>query len=129
MVTENKTWMEAQSHCRRYHTDLASVRKKDENAQLQALTQNSRAWIGVYRDSWVWSDGGQPSFKNWASTAPTTRYSDACVVLNNGTWVNQGCHNKYKFVCYNGEFSEFSSNSGGLHTVQFLPNFNNVMYI
>ncbi|XP_045886735.1 uncharacterized protein LOC123957741 [Micropterus dolomieu] len=51
-VNDLKTWSEAQSYCREHYTDLASVRNRTENAQINKLAQYKPIWIGLYRDSW-----------------------------------------------------------------------------
>ena len=35
LVTEQKSWFEAQSYCRQHHTDLVSVRSPAENQELR----------------------------------------------------------------------------------------------
>ncbi|KAF3837337.1 hypothetical protein F7725_004801, partial [Dissostichus mawsoni] len=53
------------AYCRERHTDLARVRNQLDNEALQALTLSFRTWIGLNAESWVWSDGREPSFIPW----------------------------------------------------------------
>ncbi|TNN31552.1 C-type lectin domain family 2 member D11 [Liparis tanakae] len=58
------TWTEAQTFCRREHTDLVTVNTAEENLKLT----NKKGWIGLYREGsdWKWSRGGEKaSFFNW----------------------------------------------------------------
>uniref|UniRef100_A0AAX7VT17 C-type lectin domain-containing protein n=1 Tax=Astatotilapia calliptera TaxID=8154 RepID=A0AAX7VT17_ASTCA len=70
-VGVSKSWRDAQSYCRDHYTDLASVRNQSEIPQLKAIA-TSTAWIGLYRNSWKWSDGSTLSFTNWFPNAPST---------------------------------------------------------
>ncbi|XP_041812433.1 lymphocyte antigen 75-like [Chelmon rostratus] len=100
-VAELKTWEEAQSYCREHYTDLASVRNQAENDQIRKMTKdNAYTWIGLYRDSWKWSDGSTHSFANWATNAPSVTYSHSCAVSNFGKWQNADCNMPRNFVCY-----------------------------
>uniref|UniRef100_A0A3B3WSB8 C-type lectin domain-containing protein n=1 Tax=Poecilia mexicana TaxID=48701 RepID=A0A3B3WSB8_9TELE len=66
-----QSWTEAQSFCRQHYTDLASVRHLADNEAVQGLVQRA-AWMGLYRDSWKWADGGNSSFRNWNRDEPNS---------------------------------------------------------
>uniref|UniRef100_A0A671Q0I5 Macrophage mannose receptor 1-like n=1 Tax=Sinocyclocheilus anshuiensis TaxID=1608454 RepID=A0A671Q0I5_9TELE len=63
-VQQSMSWRNAQSFCRANHTDLSTVRSQSENQQIQQLI-NTGVWIGLFRDSWEWSDKSTSSFRNW----------------------------------------------------------------
>ncbi|XP_051245138.1 macrophage mannose receptor 1-like isoform X2 [Dicentrarchus labrax] len=96
-VNESKTWSEAQSYCREHYTDLASVRNQAENDQIENMNQNRSVWIGLYRDSWKWSDGSPTSFTYWNNNEPNGDY--ACAVIHNGRWEDYDCDTTLYFVC------------------------------
>ncbi|XP_049326012.1 C-type mannose receptor 2-like [Astyanax mexicanus] len=58
---------EAHSYCREHHTDLASVRNENERQQINAAGNGVNFWIGLYKDSWKWSDQSSSSFRYWES--------------------------------------------------------------
>uniref|UniRef100_A0A3Q4GPC1 C-type lectin domain-containing protein n=1 Tax=Neolamprologus brichardi TaxID=32507 RepID=A0A3Q4GPC1_NEOBR len=89
-VGVSKSWRDAQSYCRDHYTDLASVRNQSESQQLKAIA-TSTAWIGLYRNSWKWSDGSTLSFTSWFSTSPSTLVTASC---------DQACGVTYPFICY-----------------------------
>ncbi|XP_014186699.2 putative C-type lectin domain family 20 member A, partial [Haplochromis burtoni] len=71
LVNESRSWSAAQSYCRTYHTDLTSIRSKEEKSNI-TLTLNGSGvqyvWIGLYRDPWsFWSDNTTSTFTNWMS--------------------------------------------------------------
>ncbi|KAE8277576.1 E-selectin CD62 antigen-like family member E Endothelial leukocyte adhesion molecule 1 [Larimichthys crocea] len=58
LINKTMTWTEAQNYCRTNYTDLASVRNMTENQKIQDLKgTEDKVWIGLFRDSWKWSDG------------------------------------------------------------------------
>ncbi|XP_055032694.2 putative C-type lectin domain family 20 member A [Misgurnus anguillicaudatus] len=65
-----RTWHDAQIYCRQTFTDLAIIRNQNDNNVLNVAT--NYAWIGMFRDSWKWSDGTNVSAYpiNWASSEP-----------------------------------------------------------
>lgn len=106
-VNDLKTWSEAQSYCREHYTDLASVRNRTENAQINKLAQNQIIWIGLYRDSWKWSDGSRTSWM--VPFIPPGNINSPCVYLNAGQWANQRCDVAFYFICEIGEFVSYTS--------------------
>lgn len=101
-VNVNMTWMEARQYCRGRHTDLASVRNMAENRRLQVLVPTGqRAWIGLSRESWKWSDGTGSAFSFWMSGEPSkTRQNCAAANMkDSGRWQNFCCTEKKPSVC------------------------------
>ncbi|XP_063736663.1 macrophage mannose receptor 1-like [Eleginops maclovinus] len=98
------TWPEAQSYCREHHTDLASVRNQTENQQIvELLHERGDYWIGLYRDSWKWSDGSPSSFRYWREKEPNCRDPNVCVAAdfyNSGKWEDLDCGVMKPFICY-----------------------------
>ncbi|KAJ7997494.1 hypothetical protein DPEC_G00229610 [Dallia pectoralis] len=65
LVTQPKTWYQAQSYCREHYTDLAVVRDQTENQAIFNISQNAGytcnwLWIGLYRTG-SWSNKGNSS--------------------------------------------------------------------
>nr|XP_021333404.1 C-type mannose receptor 2 [Danio rerio]CAH68844.1 novel protein similar to lectins [Danio rerio] len=89
-VTEQMTWIDAQTYCRKYHSDLSTVTK--EEAQL--LSSNTDAtysfsWIGLYEDpdradEWIWSGGQVEEVDNWDTDQPDDS-SENCISLKQFT--------------------------------------------
>lgn len=104
-VNVSETWVNAQSYCRVKHTDLASVRNQSENEQLKMMLNNSPTWIGLYRNSWMWSDGSAYSFPNWAPNKPLSDDTYSCGTIYLEKWHNSACNGYNYFLCYTGELS------------------------
>lgn len=117
LVEEAKTWTEAQRYCKEKYTDLASVRNKQDLAQLNNLIgSNSYVWIGLHTDpeAWRWSlenqdyyGEGEAGFRKWANGEPNGQaYNKVCAVMfKNGYWVDGHCTTTLPFICYNGKNS------------------------
>ncbi|XP_064877219.1 macrophage mannose receptor 1-like [Oncorhynchus nerka] len=105
LIQENKAWIDAQSYCRQYHTDLVSVRNQTENTEIEKKI-SLPVWIGLFLDSWRWSDQSDSSFRNWQSRWLTTDQTCNCTLVSPFTasdytkWINQPCDSIYAFICY-----------------------------
>ncbi|XP_051981798.1 C-type mannose receptor 2-like [Xyrauchen texanus] len=101
-INELRTWRDAQSYCRLYHTELVSVRNQEENLQIQHLIpKGTLVYIGLFQDPYVWSDNSNSSFRNWASQQPdATRECVAMQITENKQWGDQDCRNLRPFFCY-----------------------------
>nr|XP_055057218.1 C-type mannose receptor 2-like [Misgurnus anguillicaudatus] len=104
IINDVKNWTDAQSYCRQYHTDLAFVHNSREQLQLYAAVVDfwKWAWIGLFLDSWQWSDQWNLAFRNWAPGQQFQRLGD-CVAMSttdSGKWVQYSCDQKYHFICH-----------------------------
>ncbi|XP_073725572.1 C-type mannose receptor 2-like [Misgurnus anguillicaudatus] len=101
------SWRKAQIFCRQHHTDLTSVRNQIENQQIQKIMEDkdiSEVWIGLFSDSWEWSDKSESGFRYWMSGQPDNRGgSEDCtsVVVNmQEIWNDIKCSFSQSFVCH-----------------------------
>ncbi|XP_013127263.1 C-type mannose receptor 2-like isoform X1 [Oreochromis niloticus] len=104
-INNPMTWANAQSYCRVHYTDLASVRNMTENQKIDNLVPGGvRVWIGLFRESWKWTDGSNYSFTYWKTKEPNNMNgTETCVAANfeeNAKWENWTCDRKKEFVCY-----------------------------
>ncbi|XP_053361471.1 lymphocyte antigen 75-like [Clarias gariepinus] len=100
-VTTKKTWKKALSYCRKFHTDLAFMGNLTDNDAMQkiAYVQGS-SWIGMYRNTWNWSDKTQTSDLLWLPGQPTNAYpTDYCAVLDNRMFSETKCDELHYFFC------------------------------
>ncbi|XP_066513121.1 macrophage mannose receptor 1-like [Hoplias malabaricus] len=102
-MNEKKTWHDAQSYCREHYTDLVTVRNQTENQEIWGLSHNNDdVWIGLFNDSWQWSDQSNSSFRYWRSGPDyygKNEQQQCAVVTGDGQWTNLTCDNKLPFIC------------------------------
>uniref|UniRef100_A0A673LZR2 C-type lectin domain-containing protein n=1 Tax=Sinocyclocheilus rhinocerous TaxID=307959 RepID=A0A673LZR2_9TELE len=109
LVQQLMNWRNAQSFCRTNHMDLSSVRKQSENQQIQQLMSTggvTAVWIGLFRDSWEWSDKSTSSFRNWAPPEPQSTENATVLVISGsirGQWEDWPCNTQFTFVCQEGK--------------------------
>uniref|UniRef100_A0A8B9H3C8 C-type lectin domain-containing protein n=1 Tax=Astyanax mexicanus TaxID=7994 RepID=A0A8B9H3C8_ASTMX len=105
-INETKTWCEAQRYCREHHTDLASVRNETERWQVHDAGSGVNFWIGLFKDSWKWSDQSNSSFRCWNFTQPDNNDLTKCAaasVKDQGQWHDIKCDEQYPFICHESE--------------------------
>ncbi|XP_059210663.1 C-type mannose receptor 2-like [Centropristis striata] len=101
-IDEIKTWPQAQSYCRELYTDLVSGLDQLNDTKFKEERQQHEGdlWIGLFRDSWRWSDGSSFSFRDWDPELQNTAGKECAVILSNGTWKPEDCGVKQPFFCY-----------------------------
>ncbi|XP_057685320.1 macrophage mannose receptor 1-like isoform X2 [Corythoichthys intestinalis] len=105
LVEKNLTWYDAQSSCQGNKSELATISSEPENHKIKLLLAGRhKAWLGLKRDSWKWSDGSGFAFSHWQNGEPASESdNDVCVVANfsNGAqWKNHNCDSQLPFICY-----------------------------
>lgn len=97
------SWKEAQSYCQENYSDLFTVKNRDVNLQLtETIQQYPCAWIGLFRDSWKWSD--QTSLDSplpWAEGQPDNAFdNEICGAVDDGAQVtDERCSRQLFFFC------------------------------
>ncbi|XP_026010643.1 lactose-binding lectin l-2-like [Astatotilapia calliptera] len=107
-----KTWTDAESSCQTLGGNLASFHSTAEYTFIRELTRTaagsySTAWVGgndrETETMWMWSDGSQFDFPNWAKGEPNDyKGREDCMTINNGgqDYVNDAwCNTNTPFVC------------------------------
>uniref|UniRef100_A0A8C4DN73 C-type lectin domain-containing protein n=1 Tax=Dicentrarchus labrax TaxID=13489 RepID=A0A8C4DN73_DICLA len=97
VITNALCWPEAQNYCREHHTDLVSGLNQLHDTDLKNKIQSqSMLWIGLFRDTWRWSDGSNSSFRNWNLELFKDDDSKKCAkcAMLNGKWDSDD----YRFV-------------------------------
>ncbi|XP_049425181.1 C-type mannose receptor 2-like [Epinephelus fuscoguttatus] len=99
-----KTWPQAQNYCRKRHTDLVSGDQQLEDDEFKREYKSDNwVWIGLFRDSWRWSDGSSFSFRYGGPQFNDDSGSERCAVtmLNDGgRWRDEDCDETKPFFCY-----------------------------
>ncbi|XP_034020429.1 C-type mannose receptor 2-like [Thalassophryne amazonica] len=109
-INQEKTWEDAQNHCREKHTDLATVMSmEDVTSLLNAASENTgntrEAWIGLKNDgnfTWRWSlPGVDGKETNWDVNQPDNPRKENCGTMwKSGKWNNLVCSEMRNFICY-----------------------------
>ncbi|KAI5630425.1 secretory phospholipase A2 receptor-like, partial [Silurus asotus] len=118
VISQYKTWTEAQTYCREHYTDLISVRNESEHNKIRSLLYShnyyNSFWIGLYRTR-SWSDKSNSSFNYWKPGQPDNyAQNEFCttVAFNNdvyyyyndqssyGKWTDENCDKALPFLCY-----------------------------
>ncbi|KAK2899958.1 C-type mannose receptor 2-like [Channa argus] len=108
VISDKMTWPQAQNYCRVNHTDLISgLDQLDHCAKSGSDMSETNMWIGLFRATWMWSDGSSFSFRYWESLSTNDLVDGkddkkcATTVLNRaGKWSFNDCNSKKPFICY-----------------------------
>ncbi|KAI7792239.1 hypothetical protein IRJ41_025988 [Triplophysa rosa] len=121
--TSSKKWRDAQRFCRQHHTDLINVRNQTDNQLIHNIINDPQrsVWIGLFRDSWQWSDHTDSAFRYWDSGQPDNSGSDCTAVdMNNeGKWHDVSCSGSYTFVCHEDELILIQKNLSWTEAVTY----------
>ncbi|XP_055065645.1 macrophage mannose receptor 1 isoform X2 [Misgurnus anguillicaudatus] len=99
LITDNKPWTDAQEYCRTFHTDLANPKDSSENQDVKN-TAKTNVWIGLFKDSWTWSDQSSISFRFWSSSLSSSQDCASIMVNQTGRWNEVQCSVPLYFICY-----------------------------
>uniref|UniRef100_A0A3B1IXZ0 C-type lectin domain-containing protein n=1 Tax=Astyanax mexicanus TaxID=7994 RepID=A0A3B1IXZ0_ASTMX len=101
LITENKTWYEAQSYCRKNYTDLVSIRDQEQNEEVkkEGMKSSTPFWIGLLCDDWQWAGRGRSAYRNWGNNHPKSS-PENCVKLVSGKLYSVLCNNTGSALCY-----------------------------
>ncbi|KAF5891495.1 macrophage mannose receptor 1-like isoform X1, partial [Clarias magur] len=102
LIHKTMTWRDAQTYCRENYIDLLSVRNEIINEGIRnAIANYSRVWIGLFNDSWTWSDQSNSSFRYWSSNKPSGGLNCTVVsVSGQHYWSDVDCTKKLPFICH-----------------------------
>uniref|UniRef100_A0A3B1K8W3 C-type lectin domain-containing protein n=1 Tax=Astyanax mexicanus TaxID=7994 RepID=A0A3B1K8W3_ASTMX len=119
LITENKTWYEAQSYCRKNYTDLVSIRDQEQNEEVkkEGMKSSTPFWIGLLCDDWQWAGRGRSAYRNWGNNHPKSS-PENCVKLVSGKLYSVLCNNTGSALCY----------STSLHVSEDRMNWENAFY-
>ncbi|XP_074479857.1 macrophage mannose receptor 1-like [Sebastes fasciatus] len=97
-------WVNSQEQCRSKHTDLAFISTESDNSVIAEVTGKwkKNVWIGLFYDTWMWSDGRETSFRYWLSGSENWGDCASVAVSQQGRWVGANCDAKATFVCQGG---------------------------
>ncbi|XP_073705446.1 macrophage mannose receptor 1-like [Garra rufa] len=96
------------SYCRQYYTDLPAIPTSVANNQItKILLPGWYIWIGLFMDTWEWSDKWMLFFRHWAAgQLSESLESGDCVGMsrtNSGRWAQYSCDLQQPFICHGGE--------------------------
>ncbi|RVE60278.1 hypothetical protein OJAV_G00179240 [Oryzias javanicus] len=99
---ERRNWTDAQNFCRNHHTDLISGPEQMRKLNVVETEQlNDLIFIGLFRDTWQWSDGSNSSFRPWNLNYDDERNVSSCTMLNEeGRWSSEDCGDEHPFICH-----------------------------
>ncbi|XP_049591453.1 ladderlectin [Syngnathus scovelli] len=101
----------AETICNILGGNLVSIHNELENEVVRQVIlagagSFERSWIGLYDriedGDYLWTDGSEVDFFDWATNRPTMNANQDCVEINfqtNNQWNDRGCNGQLPFVC------------------------------
>ncbi|KAL1281032.1 hypothetical protein QQF64_015632, partial [Cirrhinus molitorella] len=99
-------WTDAQSFCRKYHTDLATIRNSEDQNQIMSIFPSDIRgfWFGVCSRMLGMVDKWSNFFRHWAVGQPSQSLGLmnvlACQQLILGKWIHESCFLQCPFICH-----------------------------
>lgn len=95
----------AQAYCRTNHTDLASALDSSDQDMIGHIWNiQGDSWIGLYRDTWRWSDGTIATHISWAHGQPDNYAGyENCAMAYNRWFSDTHCTRLYYIFCQTSE--------------------------
>ncbi|XP_043952850.1 C-type mannose receptor 2-like [Gambusia affinis] len=131
LIKKTKTWLEAQSYCRKEHTDLVSGLDQLTSGQLKNVVSlinnlddaHKYVYMGLFRDTWRWSDGTSFSFRHWNLQFNDEQdNSGQCALVefsDEGRWKNVNCTERKPFICYDDKVILIKENKTWLEALTY----------
>ncbi|XP_007252805.3 macrophage mannose receptor 1 [Astyanax mexicanus] len=111
LVSEHKSWADAEAACVKEGGHLASVDMSYDQAFISGAIQQERtdAWIGLKRNeetsTYQWTDGWPVFYTHWGPGEPTIHKGEGCVSMHGrshfiqGTWNDTACDVAKPYIC------------------------------
>ena len=108
LMTDARTWDDAEKACKAAGKQLATVRSAAQSALLLTAAAGNSVWIGgtdaASEGTWVWSPSNTPlSYTNWYSGQPDNHLGgEDCLEFNwdgGGKWNDASCTETRQYVC------------------------------
>ncbi|CAJ1053669.1 secretory phospholipase A2 receptor-like [Xyrichtys novacula] len=104
MISTETSWQNAQTYCRKHHTDLSPITNELEDKVFRRFGWSTPGWIGLYRDRnstsrWSWSKGSNPFWTH-------STYNYECIYYpfvywTPDSWYLTNIQSPFPFYCFN----------------------------
>ena len=95
---DDLNYPQMQATCQRAGGEMARIDNAQQDALVQSLAGQSRAFIGltdrIHEDDFRWADGSCPAYTNWHPDEPNDYRGEDCVMINynGGYWNDVMCN-------------------------------------